>query len=553
MPVVDLEYPRLEELVGPGTGDAIRDALPFLGLDVESESGGVVRAEYSPNRPDYSTEYGIALGLQGLTGTRTGLYGLDIAASGYLLHAEPAVSDVRPSVTCITARGGRVDDRLIRQLMAMQEDLHSGLGRRRRRSSIGIHDLGSMSFPLRYTTVPRNHSFVPLDSAVAQPISGILEGTPVGRRYSHMLEDHAMVPVILDAKDQTISLPPVINSALTTVTTDTRDLLVEVTGLDRGIEDVLAVAAVTLQAAGFELFRVDVTGAGNSTPALRNREVTADAGLVAKTLGSDMTHQEIVSSLAKCRLDAQVQDGTIRCTVPPYRFDILGPMDIVEEVALGYGIRRLQPVLSPSQVIGQKDPGLERLNRAGTTMIGLGYLEAMGSSLTNSRVLYDIPGRDPSEAIPVASSKSREHTILRDAILPGLVESLSRNVHEPYPQRLFEIGTVFLRASGAAPVEEQVHLACVNASGGASFSGTKSVLQALLGSLGEECTTSASCHPLLAEGRAAEILLDGRRLGYVGEVGPEIIRNLRIRVPVAAFEVDLDAEYAVHVVPGLRD
>ena len=528
MPVVDLECGRLEELAGSG---GVLEMLPFLGLDIESEAGGAVRVEYSPNRPDYSTEYGIALGLQGLAGSRTGIYPLRVDSSGYSMRADESVSDVRPRVTGIAARG-RLSDHLIRQIIAMQEDLHDGLGRRRRAASIGVHDLDSVAFPLLYTTLPRSHRFAPLGSDAEMTVDEILD-MPIGRKYGHILGGSGRVPVILDARGRTLSLPPVINSALTTLTEDTRGLLIEVTGLGGAVEDALAVIAVTLQAAGLRLLGVEVGGAGNRTPRLGNREMSVDAGMIGRVLGTPMSDREVADSLARCRLDAEVRDGTVRCVIPPYRFDILGPMDIVEEVALGYGIGNLSPTLPPSPVIGGKDPALERLERISHTMVGLGYTEAMSSSLTSERILYGMTGRDPSGMIPVAASKSREHTILRDSILPGLIESLSRNVHETYPQRLFEVGTVFSRSAGSPPVLESTSLACVDASNSASFSGMRSVLQAVLRS---ECITTPASHPAFEEGRAAGISSGGKSLGHMGEVSRRIIRDLRIRVPVAAFE-----------------
>ena len=57
MPVVELSYTRLQKLVGRVTKKQISDSLPFLGLDIESEHKDLVRIEYSPNRPDYSTDF----------------------------------------------------------------------------------------------------------------------------------------------------------------------------------------------------------------------------------------------------------------------------------------------------------------------------------------------------------------------------------------------------------------------------------------------------------------------------------------------------------------
>ena len=56
MPVVELSYSRLQKLIGKVSKKQISDSLPFLGLDIESEDKDLVRIEYSPNRPDYSTD-----------------------------------------------------------------------------------------------------------------------------------------------------------------------------------------------------------------------------------------------------------------------------------------------------------------------------------------------------------------------------------------------------------------------------------------------------------------------------------------------------------------
>jgi phenylalanyl-tRNA synthetase beta chain len=184
MPVVELSYARLQKLVGKVTKKQISDSLPFLGLDIESEDKDLVRIEYSPNRPDYSTDFGIALGLQGLLGIKTGAVKLKIKKSAkYSLSAKSGIEKIRPFVTGIVAKNGKIDDKTIKQLMTMQEDLHFGIGRKRKKSSIGIHDLDKIAFPLVYTTANRNHQFIPLNSEKEISISEILANTEVGKNY----------------------------------------------------------------------------------------------------------------------------------------------------------------------------------------------------------------------------------------------------------------------------------------------------------------------------------------------------------------------------------
>ncbi|HSB50967.1 MAG TPA: phenylalanine--tRNA ligase subunit beta, partial [Nitrosopumilaceae archaeon] len=373
MPVVELELPRLQKLIGKTNRKKILDTLPFLGLDIESQENDIVRVEYSPNRPDYSTDFGIALGLQGLLGTKKGIQKLKIKkVSGYQIKVDPSVSKVRPFVTGIIARNGKIDDKVLRQIIVMQEDLHMGIGRRRKKSSIGIHDLDKISFPLSYTTTTRNHKFIPLNSTQENSISEILKKSEVGQNYGYILGNATKVPIIFDSTGKTVSFPPVINSSLTTVTTNTKNIFVEVTGTDKNdVENTLAIIGMIFQSAGFELCTVNISGAKNSTPQFKDRKIILSENLVNSMLGLNLSSSQIASILKKCRLEAISKGKNIVCIIPRYRFDIFGTMDLVEEVALGYGIENLTPSLSPSQTLGQKNPEFEILNSISHTMVGL--------------------------------------------------------------------------------------------------------------------------------------------------------------------------------------
>ncbi|MDH3780722.1 MAG: phenylalanine--tRNA ligase subunit beta [Nitrosopumilus sp.] len=539
MPVVELSYARLQKLVGKVTKKQISDSLPFLGLDIESEDKDLVRIEYSPNRPDYSTDFGIALGLQGLLGIKTGAVKLKIKKSAkYSLSAKSGIEKIRPFVTGIVAKNGKIDDKTIKQLMTMQEDLHFGIGRKRKKSSIGIHDLDKIAFPLVYTTANRNHQFIPLNSEKEISISEILANTEVGKNYGSLLGQSSQVPLILDANQKTISFPPIINAAVTTVTTKTKNLFIEVTGINKeDAEDMLSVVATILQSAGFTLESIKISGIKNSSPKFEEKKITVNSSLINQTLGLNLSISKIVSSLKKSRLDALSKGANIICTIPAFRFDIFGPMDLVEEVALGYGIQNLEPSLSPSQTIGNTNPVSLQLKSLDHTMIGLGYLEALNSSLTSKRVLYDMTNRDSSKIISVLDSKSLEHTILRDSILPGLLENLSRNIHESYPQKIFETGTVF---SIGDPISEKFSFSGISAHKDANFTEIKSVLQsALKTGFGIEIETKTTINPTFEDGHCATIILNEKSIGVMGKIHSKIVENYKIRVPVMGFEMSL--------------
>jgi len=539
MPVVELSYTRLQKLIGKVSKKQISDSLPFLGLDIESENKDLIRIEYSPNRPDYSTDFGIALGLQGLLGIKTGAIKLNVKKSKkYKISVKSEVSKIRPFVTGIVATNGKIDDKIIKQFMTMQEDLHFGIGRKRKKSSIGIHDLDTISFPLVYTTTNRDYKFIPLNSKKELSISEILKNTDVGKDYGSILGNSPKVPLILDANQQTVSFPPIINAAVTTVTTKTKNLFVEVTGINKvDVEDMLSVVATILQSAGFTLESVQISGAKNSSPKFEQKKISVNSSLINQTLGLDLNTSKIVSSLKKSRIDASTKGKNIICIIPAYRFDIFGPMDLVEEVALGYGIQNLEPTLSPSQTLGQKHPISINLQSISSIMTGLGYMEALNSSLTSKRILYDNTKRDSSKILSVLDSKSLEHTILRDSLLPGLIDTLAKNIHESYPQKLFEVGTIFNKTSS---VTEETHLCATSSHKDANFSEMKSVLQSVIQLIfGKTCETKTTTHPTFEKGHVANITVDEKIIGIIGEISKSTKDNFKLRESIVSFEIKL--------------
>jgi len=539
MPVIELSYSRLQKLIGKVSKKQISDSLPFLGLDIESEDKDLVRIEYSPNRPDYSTDYGIALGLQGLLGIKTGSVKLTIKKSkNYSISVKPTVSKIRPFVTGIIAKNGKIDDKTIKQLMTMQEDLHFGIGRKRKKSSIGIHDLDTISFPLVYTTTSKNHKFIPLNSEKELSISEIIADTETGKDYGHLLGQSSQVPIIFDANQKTVSFPPIINAAVTTVTTKTKNIFVEVTGINKAdAEDMLSVVVTILQSAGFTLENIQISGAKNSSPKLQEKKMIVDSSLINQTLGLNLNTSKIITSLKKSRLNAMSKGKNIICTIPAYRFDIFGPMDLVEEVALGYGIQNFEPTMTPSQTIGQINPISIELKSLNQIMIGLGFLEALNSSLSSKRVLYNMINRNSENIISVLDSKSQEHNILRDSILPGLIENLSRNIHESYPQKMFETGSIFNLHD---PISEKINLSVISAHKNANFTEIKSVLQTVLKiGFGIQIETKTAVNSSFKDGHCANIIFNKNIIGIIGEIDSTIIDNYKIRVPVVGFEISL--------------
>jgi phenylalanyl-tRNA synthetase beta chain len=165
-------------------------------------------------------------------------------------------------------------------------------------------------------------------------------------------------------------------------------------------------------------------------------------------------------------------------------------------------------------------------------------LEIINSSLVSINVQSDLYGMSKSDKIlRVDETKSVEHEILRNALLPSLLRTLSHNVHEEYPQKLFEIGKNFHWTN---TITESWSIGAVIAHSKADYTEIKSAMQGLLKTtFGKNAVTKVATHPIFMSGRCAQIYVDGEYVGIAGEITPLVIDNFKVRVPVAAFELNL--------------
>jgi phenylalanyl-tRNA synthetase beta chain len=515
----------------------ILERLPYVGLDIEGFEEGSVRVEYSPNRPDFGTDFGIARALRGILGKEVGLPKFPLSPSGISVSYDKRLAKVRPFIACAVATDLRLNDEDVRQVISLQEDLHNGLGRKRRVVAIGLHDLDAVEPPLSYHAVESSFKFVPLGEEKPQTVASILTKTVEGRTYGAALSGNRLYSIISDSKGSVLSFPPVINGDLTRVTPKTKNIFIDVTSTDRKAgDDVLAVLATTLAEAGGSLKTVSILYPGKPrvTPDLSPEELPLDESLVRSVLGLELDRGEIAKSLSKSRLGVK---GRV-ALAPRYRIDLLHPVDLAEEVALGYGVDRIAPAYPPSRQPGSFDSFEEYLDSVSTVMSGSGMIEVMTFELTDEASLFSRFQRQSKEKITVLNPKSLEHSVMRDALLPGLMSSLSGNVKSDYPQRIFEIGRVYFRAGGG--VSEPWHLGCLVAHSQATFSEAKMYLESALRVLaGKETTEKAEDHWAFASGRCAAVDVESMTIGHVGELRPESIEAFGLGVPVSGFEIDL--------------
>ncbi|MFA6642355.1 MAG: phenylalanine--tRNA ligase subunit beta, partial [Methanomethylophilus sp.] len=215
--------------------EEILKQIPLIGSDIGDNVAGTdaMSVEFFPNRPDMYSVEGIARGMRAFLGIKPGLQTYTVGDSDITAVVDPSVREVRPCFLCAAVFNVRINDEALRSMMELQEKLHITVGRKRSKVAIGIHDLDKVTPPFTYHAVdPHSIRFVPLAKTEEMDLAEILEKHEKGKAYAHLLDGYTKYPIITDATNRVLSFPPIINGALTAVTTQTANLFIDVTGFD---------------------------------------------------------------------------------------------------------------------------------------------------------------------------------------------------------------------------------------------------------------------------------------------------------------------------------
>ncbi|MFX0039702.1 MAG: phenylalanine--tRNA ligase subunit beta [Promethearchaeota archaeon] len=555
MPTIDLKIERLEKLVGKKLDlKELEYDLQWIGLDLEDINleEKKVKVEYNPNRPDFSSPEGIARALKGYYELDLGLPSYEILKGEYILNVDPSVKKVRPYIVCAIIRDIDLDEDEVATLMNIQEQLHWAVGRDRKKVAIGVHDLDKIVPPYRYTAVkPDSVSFEPLHGdGYPMNLEEILLLHEKGIEYAHILEGKDVYPIIFDSNNEVLSFPPIINGILTTVTDDTKNLFLDLTGTDfNAVNLALNILSTTLADMGAKLESVKVNYQGEKeiyTPNLDPKKWEVNVDYINNVIGLKLSVKEMIQCFQKIRMDAikSKKENYLDILVPAYRGDIMHPIDFTEECAIGYGYFNL-PLTIREGGIGAYHPIVEFSNNIRKIMIGAGYLEIVNFLLTSSEKQFELMKQDydKKNIVEIANPVSKEYNTTRKNILPQLMETLLLNRSEEKPLRIFEVGDIILLDSDEETgAKREVHLSAATYHEEADFTEIRSTLDFIMSALGYKNNFEIKPDKNISyiDGRYGIIYLNGRKIGEIGEINPDVLINFKLEFPVAAMELNLE-------------
>lgn len=550
MPVINFSFEYFNKVLGEEIPrEKLIELLPMIGSDIEHYDDENVKVEFFPNRPDYYSVYGIARTVRGFLGVETGLPKYKTSKSGHTMTVDPDLEQIRPFTSCCIVEGISIDEDGLKDIMDFQEDLHWVLGRDRKKVAIGIHNLDVLTPPFNYIAAdPKENSFIALETTEKQNLDEILFNHKKGKKYSHLIDKFDKYPLIKDADDNVLSMPPIINGELTKLTENTVNVLIDVTGTDeRAVNFALNIIATSFAEAGGQIKTIDVVYNDRSveTPDLTTKTMNVNVKTAEKLLGVDLDVNDVVWMLERVRLGAEILDSeTVACHVPAYRVDILHEVDLIENIAIGHCIKKIEPEIPEIPTIAYPDNGRLFENSVREIMIGMGFYEVMSLMLTSEDEHYKNLRLKEDEHVMVSQPISQDRTMIRKSLVNGLMEFLEDNKHEELPQKIFEVGDVaYIDENAETGTKIIKKIACAVTHSTANFTEIKSITDSFVLNLGLKMEIEPFDHPSFIKGRCAKLDahsddVEGSVTGYFGEVDPEVITNFELEYPVIAFEME---------------
>lgn len=547
MPTININRQVFEKLVGKKlpTGK-LKDRISMLGTDLESVDEKEITVEVFPNRPDMLSVQGFARAFSSFINVKTGLRQYKVEPSHEKMVVDKSVADVRPYTACAIVKNMHFDDEKIKEVIDVQEKLHITYGRNRKKVAIGIYPFEKIKTPITFLAQnPKDIVFQPLESNKEMNALQILKRHPAGIEYGHLLEGKKKFPVFRDANGEVLSVPPIINSHKTgKINEKTKDVFIECSGFDFNImKKCLNIIVAALYEMGGKVYSMDLVYPSKKyiTPDLRPEEMKVDINYINKLLGLNLKENEIKKLFERMGYGYKNK----RALIPAYRADILHQSDLAEDIAIAYGYENFHSIIPNVATIAQEDKFEIFKNKIVNLLIGLDLIETSTYNLTNKEFQCKKMNTQ-LQLIELANSISSDYNILRAWVLPSLIEILSNNKHYEYPQKIFTIGTIFKQNNKfETNVEENERLVVAIASENTDYTEMRQILDYLFRSLGLKYEVTEAEHNSFITGRVGRVIVNGKKIAYIGEINPKVITNWQLEVPVTAFELNLTDLYKI--------
>ncbi|WP_417067652.1 phenylalanine--tRNA ligase subunit beta [Niveibacterium terrae] len=285
----------------------------------------------------------------------------------------------------------------------------------------------------------------------------------------------------------------------------------------------------------------------------RRSPVVMRMARASQVIGIPLDAETVATVLSRLGGELTVTADEVRLLPPSWRFDLEIEQDLIEEIARIYGYEKIPEVMPVGKMAMLPQPESRRTPMAlRAKMAGLDYQEVINYAFVEEAWERDFCAN--KDLIRIANPIASQLAVMRSSLLGGLVGNLITNQKRRASRvRLFEIGRCFKRDPAAKPVagyDQTMKIAALAwgpsdpeqwgiATRKADFFDIKGDLERLVANPALEFVPLA--HPALHPGRAAEVRIGGRAIGWIGELHPTWVHDYDLASAPVAFELELDA------------
>jgi len=554
MATIDLSFTDLKkELKKEYSIEEFEELLFNFGLEVDgyNKETDEIKIEVTAERVDLLSKVGLVRALKVYTGVEKER-NYSVKKSNYVLNIEDSVKDYRPQSVCAVVKNLKLDYEKLKEIIAAQEKLHLTLGRKRTIAAIGIYPMEKINFPISFVAKkPEDIKFIPLGETKELNGKEILKETDTGKEYASLLESKDKFPIFLDNSGKILSMPPVINSEETgKVTENTKEVFIECSGFDRNrLNQILDIICCMFSDFGGDIYSVEINYGksydlkSKTTPDFTEEKRLVSVSHINSLIGINIDIDECCKLLEKMSYKCKkFGKEKIEVSIPVYRTDVLHEVDIIDDVSRAYGYNNIKFKLPKVFTIGSLLKETKKQETIIDIMAQLGFLEVSPLSLSSKKESFDNFNIQytKEQAIELGYSKDKQIDIVSSSHLPKLLKILTNNQHRSFPQNLFVCNSVVLpNKTRENKAEQRLYLSAITANSKVSFTEMSSVVFTLCNLLGLHLELKKKETPFYIPGRAAEIVINNKTVGHIGEISPQVLKNFEYVMPVVSFELDL--------------
>ena len=463
---IELDEITSEKQEAEKAGNLNKQALASLSTAI------VYKIDVPANRYDLLCVEGLSRALRIFLGDMDApVYKLAPAPENITMTVKKANTDkIRPFVVCAVLRDVSFQDKSrYNSFIDLQDQLHRNLCRQRTLVAIGTHDLDSVQPPFFYDARgPKDIEFIPLTpddrSFTSDKLLDFYETDPAAKHlkpYVPIIKDSPVYPVILDAQETVLSLPPIINGSKSKITSNTTNVFIECTATDLTKANIVLDTVVTMFSEycakpftieSVPVYYQDANGSvvrTETTPLLSTRQETAKVDFCNSLIGIQLTPQEMQTLCNKIQLGpAQLleNDSVLQVTVPPTRSDILHAVDIAEDIGIAFGYNNIVKRVPKTCTVGGEFPLNKLTDLLRDEIARAGYTEVLTHGLCSTHDNFTALRRPVTAAVSLSNPANIEYQVVRTTLLPGLLKTLQHNKSASFTAgfKLFEISDVVL-------------------------------------------------------------------------------------------------------------